>query len=150
MTVSISIENPRTPEVEALLRESHTLMQALFSPEENHFLSFDELCAENLFLFIGRIDGVVAGSGALCIKSGYGEVKSMFTNKDFRHRGIAEAILSHIEIEAAARQLPFLRLETGDLLHEAQRLYNRHGFHERGPFGEYEDNGSSIFLEKKL
>lgn len=150
MTISISIENPKTPEVEALLRESHTLMQALFSPEENHFLSIEELCAENVLLFIGRIDGLVAGSGALSIQADYGEVKSMFTSRDFRNQGLAEAILTKLVQEARARSLPFLRLETGDLLHEAHRLYSRHGFVERGPFGDYEDNGSSIFLEKAL
>ena len=150
MTISISIENPKTPEVEALLRESHTLMQALFSPEENHFLSIEELCAENVLLFIGCIDGLVAGSGALSIQADYGEVKSMFTSRDFRNQGLAEAILTKLVQEARARSLPFLRLETGDLLHEAHRLYSRHGFVERGPFGDYEDNGSSIFLEKAL
>ena len=150
MTISISIENPKTPEVEALLRESHTLMQALFSPEENHFLSIEELCAENVLLFIGRIDGLVAGSGALSIQADYGEVKSTFTSRDFRNQGLAEAILTKLVQEARARSLPFLRLETGDLLHEAHRLYSRHGFVERGPFGDYEDNGSSIFLEKAL
>ena len=150
MTISISIENPKTPEVEALLRESNTLMQALFSPEENHLLSIEELCAENVLLFIGRIDGLVAGSGALSIQADYGEVKSMFTSRDFRNQGLAEAILTKLVQEARARSLPFLRLETGDLLHEAHRLYSRHGFVERGPFGDYEDNGSSIFLEKAL
>ena len=149
MTISISIENPRTPD-EALLRESHTLMQALFSPEENNFLSIDELCADNVLLFIGRLEGVAVGSGALTVYSGYGEVKSMFTNREFRNQGIAEAILLKIISEAQQRSLPFLRLETGDLLHEAQRLYSRHSFQERGPYGDYEDNGSSIFLEKEL
>jgi putative acetyltransferase len=150
MTVSITIEDPRSPDVEKLLRESHTLMQALFSAEENHFLSVDELCVDEVSLFIARIDGVCAGSGALSVHIDYGEVKSMYTNKEFRGHGVAGAILSKIEDQARAKSLPFLRLETGDLLHEAQRLYNRHDFHERGPFGDYEDNGSSIFLEKTL
>lgn len=150
MTVSIDLEHPQTPDVEALLRESHTLMQALFSPEENHFLSLDELAADNVRLFIARIEGKAAGTGALLITKGYGEVKSMYTHKSYRSCGVAGAILTKIEDEARKHGLPFLRLETGDLLHEAQRLYNHHGFVERGPFGAYEDNGSSIFLEKSL
>ncbi len=150
MTVSIDLEHPQTPDVEALLRESHTLMQALFSPEENHFLSLDELAADNVRLFIARVDGQAAGTGALMIAPGYGEIKSMYTHRDFRGRGVADAILSKIESEARKNALPVLRLETGDLLHEAQRLYSRHGFVDRGPFGDYEDNGSSIFLEKPL
>ncbi len=150
MTVSIELEKPQTPDVETLLRESHTLMQALFSPEENHFLSLDELAADNIRLFIAREDGVAAGSGALKLMSDYGEVKSMYTHRDFRGRGLAGDILTTIIDEARKNGLSVLRLETGDLLHEAQRLYSRHGFVERGPFGEYLDNDSSIFLEMQL
>jgi len=150
MTVSIDLEHPQTPDVEALLRESHTLMQALFSPDENHFLSLDELAAENVRLFIARVEGNAAGSGALMIASDYGEVKSLYTHRDFRGCGVADAVLTRLETEARTLGLAVLRLETGDLLHEAQRLYNRHGFVERGPFGDYEDNDASVFLEKQL
>lgn len=150
MTVSINVEDPRTSDAEVLLRESHTLMQALFAAEDNHFLSIDELCADNIQLFIARVDGVAAASGALKVVDGYGEVKSMFTAREYRSRGLGHAILKQIEDAARAEGLSVLRLETGDLLHEAHRLYNRHGFSERGPFGDYSDNDASIFLEKQL
>lgn len=150
MTVSITIEDPKCPDAEVLLRESHTLMQALFAAEDNHFLSIEELCADNIQLFIARVDGVAAASGALKVMPDYGEVKSMFTTREFRGQGLAEAILSRIEDAAREKGLTILRLETGDLLLEAHRLYNRHGFVERGPFGDYEQSDASIFLEKQL
>lgn len=150
MSVTVAKEDPRNEDAAGILKDSHIFMQAMFSPDQNHFLSIDELCADNILLFVGRVDGQAAGTGALVINDGYGEVKSMFTKTDFRGQGVADAILSRIEREAHARNLPYLRIETGDLLHEAMRLYSRFGFHDRGPFGDYEDDGSSVFLEKSL
>jgi putative acetyltransferase len=43
-----------------------------------------------------------------------------------------------------------LRLETGDDLYPAHRLYRRHGFVERGPFGDYAEGPHSVFMEKRL
>ena len=150
MSVSVAQEDPRNEDAAGILRDSHIFMQAMFSPDQNHFLSIDELCNDSTLLFVGRVAGQPAGTGALVIKDGYGEVKSIFTKSDFRGQGVADAILNRIEREAHARNLPYLRVETGDLLHEAMRLYSRFGYHDRGPFGDYEDDGSSIFLEKSL
>ncbi len=150
MTVTVEREDPKSEDASGILKESHILMQAMFSPDENHFLSIDELCVDNVLFFVGRVNGEPAGTGALMVKDGYGEVKSMFTKSDFRGLGVADIILSRIEDEAKARNLPYLRLETGDLLHAAMRLYSRYGFHDCGPFGEYEDNGASVFLEKSI
>ena len=150
MSVSVAQEDPRNEDAAGILKDSHIFMQAMFSPDQNHFLSIDELCADDILLFVGRVDGKAAGTGALVVKDGYGEVKSIFTRSDYRGQGVADAILNRIEREAHARNLPYLRLETGDVLHEAMRLYLRFGFYDRGPFGDYEDDGSSIFLEKSL
>ena len=43
-----------------------------------------------------------------------------------------------------------LRLETGNTLAPAHRLYERHGFQFCGPFGDYVANDTSLFMEKKL
>lgn len=150
MSVTVEVEDPRSEEASSILRESHVFMKAMFSPDQNHFLSIDELCKDNIQLFVGRIDGVAAGTGALVEYGDYGEVKSMFTKSDFRGQGVADAILGRIVEEAIKLKLSYLRLETGDLLHEAMRLYSRFDFYDRGPFGDYEDDGSSVFLEKKL
>ena len=43
-----------------------------------------------------------------------------------------------------------IQLETGIRNHAALRLYRGSGYHDRGPFGDYPDNGVSVFLEKTL
>ena len=92
----------------------------------------------------------VVGCGALALKTGYGEVKSMFVAPEARGARIGERILDRIVAEARAEGLPLLRLETGDKLASAHALYERAGFRYRGPFGEYEDGPHSVFMEMAL
>lgn len=67
-----------------------------------------------------------------------------------RGRGVAEALLATVDVEAAACGLGVLRLETGTASFAALRLYARLGWRPRGPFGVYRENGLSVFLEKRL
>jgi len=142
--------DPRDPQVTALLQASHTLMETLFPPEENHYLSIDALCVPEIHFFVARDDDTVLACGALKQMGAYGELKSMFTSEAARGKGAASAILDHIEMHARNMDLTGLKLETGDLLHAAQKLYAKHGFVLCGPFGDYGANESSVFMEKPL
>lgn len=142
--------DPHAPQATALLQQSHALLQELFPPEDNFFLSIDDLCAPNIAFFTAREGGAMLGTGALAVQDGYGEVKSMFVTEAARGKGVAAALIRQIEDEARARNLPWLRLETGDVLHTAHRLYERHGFARCGRFGDYPEAASSVFMEKKL
>ncbi|WP_194097867.1 GNAT family N-acetyltransferase [Marivivens aquimaris] len=148
--IFVEKNSPHHPQATALLKSSHALMQSLFPPEDNFYLDIDDLCVDSIRFFTAREGDTILGTGALSIKDGYGEVKSMFTNEAARGKGIASAILRQIEDEARAEGLPWLKLETGNLLHAAHRVYERHGFTRCGPFGDYPDAKSSIFMEKPL
>lgn len=148
--IIVEAADPRAPGPRALLEASHALMLATFPPEENYFLDIDELCAPGIHFFAAREDERVLGTGALAVKDGYGEVKSMFTGPEARGRGVAAALLRQIEDEARALGLPLLRLETGEDLAAAVRLYERHGFVRCGIFGDYEPNTTSVYMEKPL
>jgi putative acetyltransferase len=84
------------------------------------------------------------------VKPGYGELKSVFVAEAARGRGAGALLLDRLEQAARDEALPLIRLETGDRLTAAHRLYARHGFAVRGPFGDYVENGSSVFMEKRL
>lgn len=148
--LTVADADPRDPQASALLRRSQALMRALFPPEDNFFLDIDALTAPDIRFFVARRGTEVLGTGALALRAGYGEVKSMFVAEEARGQGVAGALLERIEAEARAHGLPCLRLETGTLLHDAHRLYARHGFAPRGPFGDYPDAPSSLFMEKPL
>ena len=146
----VEAADPLAPGPKALLEASHALMQEMFPPDENYFLDFEELRAPDIRFFAAREGDVTLGTGALALKDGYGEVKSMFTAPAARGKGVAAALLRAIEDEALANDLPLLRLETGDPLDAAIRLYERAGFARRGIFGDYQPNSSSVFMEKRL
>ncbi|MDQ2090601.1 GNAT family N-acetyltransferase [Marimonas arenosa] len=148
--ISIAPTTPRDPATRALLKASHALMGSLFPAEANHFLDLDALDADNIRLFAARDGRATLATGALAVKDGYGDVKSMFTAPRARGKGAAAALLKHIEDTARALDLPVLRLETGAGLDAAHRLYVRHGFAPRGPFGDYPDSLYSLFMEKPL
>lgn len=148
--VIVEPADPRDDGPRALLEASHALMRATFPAEENYFLEIDALCADDIRFFAAREANEVLGVGALAIKPGYGEVKSMFTAPDARGKGVAAALLRQIEDAARAEGLEMLRLETGDPLGSAIRLYDRCGFRRCGIFGDYMPNTSSVYMEKTL
>ncbi|VAV96524.1 IAA acetyltransferase [hydrothermal vent metagenome] len=142
--------DPREPKANALLRSSHALMQELYPPENNYFLSVDDLCGPDIHFFIAREGTDILGTGALVNYGDYGEVKSMFTADKARGKGVAGALLRQLEDHARSLELPALKLETGDELASAVRLYMRHGFTRCGIFGDYRPNQTSVYMEKAL
>lgn len=150
MTISVETGDPRSAAATALLRQSHALMEELFPPEDNFFLDIDALTDPHIAFFVARQGDETLGTGALADMGDYGEVKSMFVAEAARGLGVGAALLDRIEQEARARKLAWLRLETGNRLGAALRLYARAGFTERGPFGDYPAAKTSVFLEKRL
>ena len=142
--------DPHDPQATAMLQASHALMQSLFPPEDNAYLSIDELCDADVHFFAARRGTILRGTGALAVKNGYGEIKSMFVDPGARGQGVADAILRTLEDLARETGLAEIKLETGNTLRAAHKLYERHGFMLCGPFGDYTANASSIFMKKQL
>lgn len=142
--------NPKDPAATALLKQSHALMQELFEPEENYFLDINELCTADIRFFVARKEDTMIGTGALALKGDYAEVKSMFVDPAARGSGAADAIMRQLEDCARDEGITDLRLETSLRLAAAVKLYERHGFTQRGIFGDYRPNDTSYFMEKAL
>ena len=142
--------DPRSPEGRRLLGASHALLSSLYPPEDNHFLSVEELVASHIDFWIAEAEDQALGCVALARLDGYGEVKSMFVDPAARGRGVGAALMAALEDRARKAGLPLLRLETGDTLDGAQRLYARQGFAPCGPFGAYREGPHSVFMEKRL
>ena len=137
-------------EARSLLEASHAMMIELFDPDANHFLSLEALKRPEISFFVARLDGAPVGCGALARRDGYGEIKSMFVDPGVRGTGVAAALIARLEAEARAAGLPWLKLETGNLLEAARRLYARSGFTVCGQFGDYPEHPQSVFMEKRL
>jgi len=82
----------------------------------------------------------------------HGEVKSMHTMESARRRGIGSALLQRVITEARSEGMSRLSLETGSWAYflPARALYERHGFAECGPFGDYVLDPNSIFMTLTL
>lgn len=78
------------------------------------------------------------------------EVKRMFTNANFRGKGLATQVLT--ELENWALELGYSRciLETGKRLPDAVRLYENMGYQLIPNYGAYIHMENSICFEKKL
>ena len=150
MTVTTRKASPHEPGATALLQASHAYLQSLYPPEDNYFLSIDALCERHITFIVAEQNGQTIGCAALANKEAYGEVKSMFTTPAARGTGTGAALMQALETEARAQHLPIMKLETGDDLYPAHRLYERHGFTRCGPFGDYVEAVHSVFMEKRL
>lgn len=122
-------------------------------PGTSFALNLSGLQRPEITLFEAREGDRLLGIGALMgLSDGAGEVKSMRTGDGALRRGVGSAILVHIEAEARRRGFAKIFIETGvgETYAPANALYRRHGFAERGPFGNYAKTGFNIFYEKRL
>ena len=150
MTLTVASCPVTDPRALTLIGESEAELASLYRPEVRHAFSPDQLVAAGVFFVLAELDGAAVGCGGMAPLDGYGELKRIFTTKAARGRRVAEAVIAALEAEARARGLPMMRLETGEASGEALRLYERIGYRRRGPFGAYEENGSSVFMERTL
>ncbi|MGR3321884.1 MAG: GNAT family N-acetyltransferase [Pseudooceanicola sp.] len=142
--------NAADPGPARLLAASRALMDAEFDPESNHYLAPDAYSGPDMHFLTARKGTEVVGCIALALRDGYGEIKSLFVDETARGTGAADALMRAVEDLAREAELPCLRLETGDTLTAARRLYARHGFVEIEPFGSYGHDPRSVYMEKSL
>lgn len=150
MSLSVQKGDPRSPEATRLLQASHALMNELFPAESCHYLEIEELCTPDITFLVVRDGPETIGCGALADKGEYGELKSMFTAPEARGKGAADALITELVKIAQEQNLPVVRLETGDKLTAAHKLYQKHGFTFCGPFGGYPEHPASLFMERTI
>jgi len=149
--VKIGIERPDQPEVVALLAASDRYTAALYPAESNHMLDVADLLLPEVTFVVARLAGKALGCASLVNKSGqYAEIKRMYVDEAARGSGLGKALMAALNEQAAASGVAYLRLETGIHQPEAIALYHRDGFTDIRPFGDYEPDPLSIFMEKRL
>lgn len=151
--MEIEIEEPSRPDVVALLTEHLADMYATSPLESVHALDLAALQEPDITFWTAREDGVLLGCGALReIDTTHLEIKSMRTTAAARGRGVAAAVLETMTQAAIIRGCERLSLETGveDYFVAARRLYQRNGFVDCEPFGDYRPDRHSVFMTKKL
>ncbi|MDC6383616.1 GNAT family N-acetyltransferase [Pseudomonas graminis] len=146
---TVSLESPDQPEVIALIEALADYQIPLYPAESHHGIDINALASDNTVFSVARaIDGTAVACGALVVHATHGELKRMFTQPASRGQGLAGRILSVLEDEARRRGCARVMLETGYLQHEAISFYERNGYQRRGPFGDYQEDPNSVFMEK--
>ena len=150
MTITVSLADPREADGLALLNASHAFLMSLYPPEHSFALNPQQLAEPHISFFVADRNGEALGCAAIANKGTYGEIKSMFVHPDARGSGTGAALMYTLEDEARQQGLTLIRLETGNDLDAAHRLYRRHGYTNCGPFGDYVEGPHSLFMEKRL
>ncbi len=159
--VDIRPLDPASPEAQALLAQSDAYHHALYPAVSNHLAGVAALQQPNV-----HFRGVWAGAELVACGAvkqmdddgHYGEIKRVWVPAAHRGRGYSRALMLRLEAFLRAQGLPLARLETGIHQPEALQLYRSLGYRERGPelgpglcpFGSYEPDPMSLFLEKDL
>ena len=149
----IEVDDLSRPQVHALLEEHLANMYELSPPEQVFALDLNQLRADDITFWTVWEQGLLLGCGALKeLTTSHGEIKSMRTPAAARGRGAGRAVLAHIISVAQQRGYTKLSLETGThaAFEPAHKLYRSQGFIRSGPFGGYQANEHSVFMELGL
>jgi putative acetyltransferase len=149
----IAIDDPRDPDVRALLERHLEFALAQTPPEHSFALDTDGLLDQAITLFSIRLHGRLLGVGAIKrLGPRHAEIKSMHTAETARGHGIGRAMLTHLLEVAHARGFRRVSLETGTTVGfaAARALYQSAGFVSCGPFGGYQPSEDNLFMTLEL
>jgi putative acetyltransferase len=149
----IEVDDVTRPQVLALLEEHLRSMYELTPPEFVFAFDASKLRAPDITFWTAWQDDTLLGCAALKeLSPAQGEIKSMRTPATLRRTGAGRALLNHLIAVARERGYQQLFLETGRQPEfvPAHALYRSAGFRDCGPFGDYTDNGNSVFMTLKL
>jgi putative acetyltransferase len=146
---TISSDDPRRPDVRALLARHLAFANEHSPPVDVHALDIDGLLDPAVSFFSYRVGGELLGIGALkMLDAGHAELKSMHTAEAARGRGIGRAMVEHLLDIARGRSLRRVSIETGTrgAFFPARTLYTNAGFEPCAPFGDYFDSPNSTCM----
>ena len=149
----ISADDPRAPDVRALLERHMAAMLAATPPEHAFALGVDGLLDPAITFFSVRADGELFGVGAIKqLDAGHAEIKSMHTAAAARGRGVGRAMLNHLLGVARSRGYRRVSLETGTMAEfaAARALYESAGFTACAPFADYQPSEDNCFMTLEL
>jgi putative acetyltransferase len=151
--MDIRVGELKNLQVIALLQEHHRIMLTL-SPEDSvHALDLSALEQPDITFYSLWSNNQLAGVGAIKeLNADNVEIKSMRTASSHLRQGVAAKILKYIIEQATIKSYKNIKLETGtmDAFFPAHALYQKFGFRECAPFGDYKIDSCSMYMTKKL
>lgn len=141
--IELRAADPESPAVKICLGHYYSELDAVFEggfdPAQKAYSGTDGKAPPKVYCVLAWAGDEPAGIGFLQWQESDAvvEIKRMWVAKEARGKGLARAILAHLE--GKARELGFaaIRLDTNRVLKGAQALYRRSGYTE---IGRYSDN----------
>jgi putative acetyltransferase len=150
-SVTTAIETPRQNGVIRLLDLSDAYAQSLYPAESNHLVDLASLERPEVSFFVARNGEAIVGCCALVAAGdGSAEIKRLFVDPQARGLRVASRLMDALQVLAIEKGLTAIRLETGIHQPEAISLYRKFGYVVIGPFGKYQPDPLSLFMEKTL
>jgi putative acetyltransferase len=149
----VAEDNPRNPDVVALLERHLEFARGVTPPEDVHALDLDGLLDPTVSFFSLRDGATLLGIGAIKeLGDNHMELKSIHTAQEARGNGVGRTVVEHLLGVAHERGATRVSLETGSMEEFApsRALYTRLGFVECEPFGDYSPSRSSTFMTLEL
>lgn len=143
MRIALASADPSGAEARACLAryyaELATIFEGGFDSDDQAYAGTGKARPPHLYCVLARVDDAVAGCGFLQWQENddAAEIKRMWVAPECRGRGLARAILSHLEDKARALGFAAVRLDTNRALKDAQALYRRSGYAD---IARYSDN----------
>ena len=147
------MDDLRGEAIAALLQVHLDAMHQHSPPESVHALDLDALRQPSITFWTAWDGTDLMGSGALTqLTATHAELKSMRTAANHLRKGVARALLRHIEAAARDKGIRQISLETGPHAPfvAAQKLYQGEGFVECSPFADYALDPYSLFMTKTI
>jgi putative acetyltransferase len=148
--LTIRAVSPADAQVQELVHKLDTFQIELYGRGNCHLDSIEVLLQSGAHMLGAYQEEVLVGIGAVKIMNGYAEIKRMYVEENQRGKGIAERILAQLEAYAQVQGITEVKLETGVYHQAAQALYRKMGYDRIEVFGDYRENGLSVFMGKDL
>lgn len=151
--MNIRVDDLQGVAIQHLLQEHLDAMRSYSPPESVHALDLTKLRQPDITFWTAWDGDALMGCGALKrLSPDHAELKSMRTAGAHVRKGVARALLRHIEAHAKAQGVRRVSLETGSHapFAAAQSLYRSEGYLESGPFADYKPDPYSMFMTKEL
>ena len=151
--MDIKLDDLTRADVRALVSTHRAEMGANENAVISHALDLDRLKGDDVTFFSVWEGETLTGCGAIReVDKTHGEIKSMHTARRFRRKGVSAALLFHMIKLAETRGYKRLSPEThpGGNYKPARKLYERFGFKECEPFGDYEPHDFSVFMTRDI
>jgi putative acetyltransferase len=150
-TIKICPADPRTSSIQKMISDLDDYQASLYPPESNHLEPAEKLVSSEYYFIAAWKDHELLGVASFRRISGeYVEIKRLYVPHRNRGMGLAIKLMDALEEKAVQEGFSEARLETGIHQNEALRPYQKLGYEKTEPFGSYQEDPLSVFMQKKL